>query len=113
MDQINITQITPLELEALIERTLVKALGNRSEKSEDQLLTVDQAASFLNLTKATIYSKVSRNELPYMKPGKHLYFSSKDLMSHLKDGKRKTNSDLLKGASSHFVQPKNSQGHGK
>lgn len=113
MESINITQITPIELEALIERTLMKALGNRSETNEDQLLTVDQAASFLNLTKATIYSKVSRNELPYMKPGKHLYFSTQDLMSHLKKGKIKTAEELKHEANGHFVTPKNSNGHGK
>jgi excisionase family DNA binding protein len=112
MERINITQITPIELEALIERTLMKALGKRSEVKKDQLLTVDQAAKFLNLTKATIYSKVSRNELPYMKQGKRVYFSSEDLMSFLKTGRSKTDAELKNEANSLFVQPKNNKRNG-
>jgi excisionase family DNA binding protein len=60
----------------------------------EQLFTIDQAAKFLNLTKPTLYSKVSRAELPYMKQGKRLYFSRTELMDYLKQGRRKTNDEI-------------------
>lgn len=60
----------------------------------EQLLTVQQAAEFLNLTVPTIYSKVSRGGLPVMKRGKRLYFSSTELMEYIKDGRKKSNAEI-------------------
>lgn len=64
------------------------------QKESEQLLTVQEAAKFLNLTVPTIYSKVSKGELPVMKRSKRLYFSSIELMEYLKVGRKKTNSEL-------------------
>lgn len=60
------------------------------QETADQFLTVDETAKFLNLSVPTIYSKVSRRELPYMKRGKRLYFARKDLETYLQDGRVKT-----------------------
>ena len=56
----------------------------------EQFLTVDETAKFLNLSVPTIYSKVARRELPYMKRGKRLYFARKDLETYLQGGRVKT-----------------------
>lgn len=78
----------------------LKHNSNSTEKTNepDQLLTVDQAAEFLNLSKATIYTKVSRRELPFMKRSKRLYFSQKELMLYLTEGRHKTSTDISKEA---------------
>ena len=78
-----------------IEQLLVtrKDYNNTPEK-EDELFGVNEAASFLNLTVPTIYSKVSKGELPVMKRSKKLYFSKFDLMNYLKKGRRKTNLEI-------------------
>lgn len=60
----------------------------------EQLLTIQEAAQFLNLTVPTIYSKVSKGELPVMKQGKRLYFSRTELLDYLKEGRRKTNAEI-------------------
>ncbi len=60
----------------------------------EQLLTVQGAAEFLGLTVPTIYSKCSRNELPFMKRSKRLYFSSTELMEYLKEGRKKSNQEI-------------------
>jgi len=78
---------------------LITELKNKPNQVEqkaasEQLLTVKEAAQFLNLTVPTIYSKVSKRELPVMKRGKRLYFSSIELMEYLKGGKRKSNAEL-------------------
>ena len=52
----------------------------------EQLLTVKETAKFLNLTSATIYSKCSRGELPFMKRSKRVYFSRTELLDYLKEG---------------------------
>ena len=78
-----------------------------NEKLE-QLLTVQQAAQFLNLTVPTIYSKVSKRELPCMKRGKRLYFSSTELMEYLKEGRKKSKSEIEHEADKYFNNKKSS-----
>lgn len=77
---------------------LKKLLLQKSEQQvtppAEQLLDVQQAAEFLNLSVPTVYSKVSRGELPVMKRGKKLHFSNTELLQYLKDGRKLTNSEI-------------------
>lgn len=57
-------------------------------------MDVQAAADFLSLTVPTIYSKVSKGELPTMKRGNRLYFSRNDLITYLKEGRKLTNSEI-------------------
>ncbi|WP_292901699.1 helix-turn-helix domain-containing protein [Nonlabens sp.] len=72
----------------------------------EQLLNVQEAAHFLNLTVPTIYSKVSKNELPVMKRSKRLYFSSTELMEYLKDGRKKSNAEIEQEAEAYLLKTK-------
>lgn len=79
--------------------SLILSLKNESNHAKEkeqpeQLFTVQQAANFLNLSVPTIYSKVSRGELPVMKRGKKLHFSNTELMQYLRDGRKLTNSEI-------------------
>jgi len=69
---------------------LYKVITNVQPDPAEQFLTVDETAKFLNLSVPTIYSKVSKRELPYMKRGKRLYFARKDLETYLQGGRVKT-----------------------
>ena len=60
----------------------------------EQLLTIQQAAEFLSLKVPTMYSKVSKGELPVMKRSKRLYFSRTELLEYLKDGRKKSNAEI-------------------
>ena len=71
-------------------------------KQSEQLLTVQEAADFLSLTVPTIYTKVSKGELPVMKRGKRLYFSSTELMEYLKEGRKKSNAEIEKEAEAYL-----------
>jgi excisionase family DNA binding protein len=73
----------------LIQRLLEKS-NEQPIEQPDQLLTIQQTAEFLSLAVPTIYSMVSRGELPVMKRSKRLYFSRIDLMNYLKQGRKKT-----------------------
>ena len=75
-------------------------------KQSEQPLTVQEAAQFLNLTVATIYSKVSRGELPVMKRSKRLYFSSTELMEYLKQGRKKSNAEIEQEAEAYLSNNK-------
>ena len=70
---------------------LYKIITNvQPQEPVDQFLTVKETAKFLHLSVPTIYSKVSRRELPFIKRSKRLYFAKGDLEDYLKDGRVKT-----------------------
>lgn len=70
---------------------LYKVITNvQPQEQADQFLSVDETAKFLNLSVPTIYSKVSKRELPFSKRSKRLYFSREDLTDYLKGGRMKT-----------------------
>ena len=60
----------------------------------EHLLTRQEAADFFSLTKSTIYLKVHKGELPFMKRSKRLYFSSTELLEYIKAGRKKTNAEI-------------------
>lgn len=72
----------------------------------DQLLTIQQAAEFLSLAVPTVYSMVSRKEIPYMKQRKRLYFSQLELTQYLKEGRRKTNAEINTEAEIYLAKKK-------
>lgn len=61
---------------------------------ENELLNIEEAATFLKVSVAALYTKVSRKEIPFSKPGKRLYFNKSDLKEWAKLGKRKTIAEL-------------------
>ena len=69
------TEISPLRVEP-------------TDKPE-QLLTIQEAAEFLNITVPRLYSKVSKGELPVMTRSKRLYFSRTELLEYIKDVRKK------------------------
>lgn len=97
MQAVTIVQITPPELESLIESSLRKILS--SEKTAlpptdtDKILTVQEAAELLHLSVPTIYALVSKSEIPVNKKSKRLYFSKKELIDWVKAGRKKTNTE--------------------
>jgi len=88
------------KLEGLIETFCNSSYTEKKE--EDKPINIQEAAKFLNLSVPTIYSKVSRNEIPYAKQGKRLYFFKKDLLAYLKKGKSKSTSDIHHEAESYL-----------
>jgi len=75
-----------------IEELLQKLSGIPVES--DELLTITEASVLLKLSIPTLYSKVSRNELPYNKKGKRLYFYKSELTAWVKSGRFSTNDEL-------------------
>lgn len=77
-------------------------LANKSEVApdEDQLLTIQQAGVLLNLSVPTLYGYVQRSEIPVSKRGKRLYFSKKELLDWVKEGRKRTLSEIEHEANS-------------
>ena len=81
--------LSPIDPEILIDSIAEKVTANilnavkkeqQPTKQQDELLTIKQASEFLNLSVPTLYNKVSKNELPFMKRTKRLYFSRAELI---------------------------------
>ena len=92
-----------------IETLLLDLKHNPKEQSNqppaDELITVQDTAKFLTLSVPTIYGLISKGELPVMKRSKRCYFSKVDLINYLKQGRKKTNSEIEEDASD-FVKIK-------
>ena len=103
--------LSPIDPEKLInsisERVtanILKAVRNDQLPTyqPEQLLTIQAAAEFLSLTVPTLYSKVSKREIPVMKRSKRLYFSRIELMEYLKAGRKKSNAEIQSEAENYL-----------
>ncbi len=82
-------------------------------EKQEQFLTIQEAAKFLRLTVPTMYSKVSKGELPCMKRSKRLYFSSIELLDYLKKGRRKSNSEIDSEVNAYLSNLKRGANHAR
>jgi excisionase family DNA binding protein len=96
-----IVQLDSEQLSNLIQSSVRKVLKETPPQTvepteqPEQLLTIDEVATLLHLTKPTIYSKVSKNELPGVcKQGKRLYFDRQTIIDWIKQGRKKSNSEI-------------------
>jgi excisionase family DNA binding protein len=96
-----------------LKRLLIEKQEQPPNQQSEQLLTIQEAGAFLNLSVPTIYSKVSKNELPYMKRSKRLYFSRTELMEYLKQGRKKSNAEISQEAEAYLSNHKKGLNHGK
>ena len=97
-------------------RELKRLFIERQETPTDQpeqLLTIQEAADFLSLTVPTMYSKVSKGELPVMKRSKRLYFSRTELLEYLKDGRKKSNAEVEQEAKAYLTDKKKGLNNGR
>lgn len=88
-----IRQLFRQELETYFEAN--KQPEQTPTDQPEQLLTIDEVATLLHLTKPTVYSKVSKNELPGVcKQGKRLYFDRQTIIDWIKQGRKKSNAEI-------------------
>ncbi len=105
-----ILQLDSEQLQALVQNAIRTVITERSPKTStatapaNDLLSINEASSFLHLAKPTIYGLVSQSKIPCMKRGKKLYFSKGELMTWLQQGRRKTTAELQEEAESYLIQ---------
>ena len=90
-----------------IENLLISIKYAPKEKNKhpesDELLTIDEVAELLHLSKTTVYSKHSKGEIPGVcKKGKRLYFQRQVIIDWIKSGRRKTNAEIQAEAQTYF-----------
>jgi excisionase family DNA binding protein len=107
MTAVTITQITPPELEILIENTFKRMFKEVSQPTStppapEQPKDVNEAAAFLKLSPTTLYGLTSRKEISFTKKGKKHLFFEEDLNNYLESGKHKSKRDLQNDVEEHL-----------
>ncbi len=85
--------ITPI-VDKSVKTALREFQLPQTKESRNKILSVQEAAVFLNLAVPTVYSMTSKHIIPYYKRGKKLYFSESELSKWIAAGKRKSNAEL-------------------
>ena len=91
-------QFEPEDIEAIARgvaehlKTLISGQGKNREP-QDEVLTVEQAATLLKTSKAQIYQWVNNSQhglgtFPYLKAGRLLRFSRREVLQWLRESKR-------------------------
>ena len=96
-----------------LKRLFIEKQDQLPTDHPEQLLTIQQAAEFLSLSVPTLYTKVSKGELPVMKQGKRLYFSRTELMEYIKEGRKKTNAEIEAEAEAYLSDKKKGLNNGR
>jgi len=73
-------------------------LEQHPQQETEAIFNISQAAAFLHLSVATLYAKVSCREVPVSKRGKRLYFHKSELEEWVRQGRKKTVSEIQEGA---------------
>lgn len=115
--------LSPIDPETLIssisERVtanILKAVRNEQPTTDqpEQPLIIDEVATLLHLTKPTVYSKVSKNEIPGVcKQGKRLYFDRQTIIDWIKQGRKKSNAEIEQEAKAYLLNNKKGLNNGK
>lgn len=89
--------VTPEELVSLIQHSVRQVIAEQTPKSlgtADKPLSIDEASSFLNIPKSTLYQFTSARKIPFQKIGKKILFFKADLIQWVESGKKKTRKEI-------------------
>ena len=81
-------------IEKRLDNIELKTLKSKSVTERNTIMNVKELSEYLNLAIATIYSKVSRGEIPYMKRSNKLYFELQVINTWLRKGRVRTNDEI-------------------
>lgn len=92
---------TPNELQTLIQNAVNVAVQQISLPQKidplpmSSFMAIEQACTYLNIAKPTLYGYVCNRSIPYIKKGKKLYFEKKELDTWLLEGRKSTRNQII------------------
>ena len=111
---ITVTNLTIDDIARAIRNELRSYFEQQEEKErEDEIGGIELAIELTGLAKPTIYGLVSERKIPHSKRGKKLYFSRKELLIWLTNGKRKTQDEIAIEAANFDLKRKEAIPSGK
>lgn len=96
--------LSATELEDIIQHSVRTVLSEflKYDKHTIEFLSVEETAKFLNLSVTTIYGLTSKNQIPFIKKSKRLYFKKSELEDWLVKGRRKTMDEINQEVKNHI-----------
>lgn len=95
-------EVRLINIEALLNRVATMQTGQPAIEKPD-LGMLDMAVEVTGKSRQTIYNMVMRREIPFIKKGKHLYFSRKELNTWILSGRVQTNEELQTEAATNLA----------
>jgi excisionase family DNA binding protein len=108
-----IIQLDSEQLNSVIQNAIRKVLSEipkPNQPKNDRIFIIKEAAEFINKSVPTLYALVSRGEIKHSKKGKRLYFFEEDLISYIKEGRRKTQTELAADAKTYIAHKSKKRG---
>ena len=115
MQAVTITQITPLELESLIENSIKKVLSIQFSTKEptetDRWFDLNELCIYHpdKPSKPTVYGWVNAGTIPVHKGGKKLRFLKSEIDNWLRQGRKKTLAETASEAETYLSKKKGGQ----
>ena len=112
MQAVTITQITPPELETLIENSIKKVLSiqirNEQPTDTDRWFDLNELCIYHpdKPSKPTVYGWVNAGTIPVHKGGKKLRFLKSEIDNFLRQGRKKTVSEIAVEADEYLTNKK-------
>jgi excisionase family DNA binding protein len=79
--------VDPDQLTSIVNESIRNFFDNNfHSQPQNDLITITEAAKFLNCSIPTIYAKTSKRAIPFHKQGKRVYFSRRELEQWVKEG---------------------------
>lgn len=80
MNNITVTQLTETDVQKIVRKEIREALEEYLPiQNQSKILTIDEAATYLTISKSHLYKLTSRGTIPHSKQGKRIYFSKAKL----------------------------------
>ncbi len=112
MEANTFVMISRSELEETINAAALLAVEKyceyttKSNGGNDDPMTSEEAADFLNIKVSTLYTKVSKREIAACKKGKRLYFLRGDLVDYVSKGRRASGDEIVENIGDYMVKTK-------
>jgi len=106
MENLVFTQLSIPEVRQLLRQELELFFAEYPlptfQPESDQIGGIELAQEITGLARPTLYGLVAQSKIPCMKQGKKLYFSKRELTEWIKQGRRKTVTDIEAEADSYL-----------
>jgi predicted DNA-binding transcriptional regulator AlpA len=97
-----------------LKRLLIEKQEQPPTDQPVKFIDVDELSQLIHLSKPTIYTKNSKNELPGVcKRGKRLYFQKDVIIEWIKEGRKKSNAEIEQEAKAYLLNNKKGLNNGK
>ena len=82
----------------------IEKLNATSNNSDDNFMDIKQVASFIGVSKVTVYGMTHKQTIPHFKVGKRLYFKKSDIINWITSSRVLTRQELNQKADEYIFK---------